>query len=452
LLPVLNDLAKWVDAHMPEIRSSITEFSTQFGHWIDIASDWGHTILNNVGGAVKAVMGWWNSLNPKTKELIETIGGFIAKWALLYGGITAVVAVVGAVVGAFAAIYAAIATPISVVSALIAGIWSLWDSFQTWKKGGKTLIDWGSWAPQIDAAVDGIKAVWGEIETLGSWIARIASIIFDKLKPALSWLGDAFKSAIKNAIHDVLDDIVLITDLLTGKWSDAAKRVKDIWHRHTDPNFHEATEKQPPPTVDHTADQENDSAVPTVGRQARGFRNRNFGNIAFGKFALAHGATGDDNGLAVFANISDGISAMIDLLRSYAKRGLHTVRQIISRWAPEFNKYGKKINNTKEYIDAVAGRLGIKPDADVNLNDANQLYGLLGGITQFENGSNPYKAEIAAAVKAAIGVAPNPVTVQQTNNITITGAANPKDTAREVQRAMAKVNQDAVRTFASRSR
>jgi hypothetical protein len=446
VLPAMGDLAKWIDGHIPQIKAAITSFSEEFAHWVRVASDWGETITGKVGGAIKAVISWWDALSPKTKDLIKTIGGFIVKWALLYGGITAVVSVVSAVVGAFLAVAAAVATPIGVVATLVSGIWSLWDSFQAWKKGSKTFIDWGEWAPQIDAAVDGIKAVWNELKTLGSWIAGIAVIIYDKLKPALDWFGDAFKRAIKDTVYYVLDDIILVTDILTGQWSKAAKIIKDGALGKARP-----VEKQPAPPVDHTADQENDSAVPANGHQARGFRNRNFGNIAYGKFAREHGAAGNDNGLAIFGSISQGINAMIDLLQRYAKQGLHTVRQIISKWAPEFDANGKKINNTKEYIASLAKRLGISADANVNLNDATQLYGLLSGITQFENGSNPYKAEISAAVKARTGSAPAPVTVQQTNHITVTGAANPKDTAREIERALGKVNQNAVRTFAPRS-
>jgi hypothetical protein len=445
LVPVLNELAQWVDTNLPAIKANITSFVETFGHWIRAASDWGHTIMDKVGGAVKAVMSWWDALGPKTQELVKTIGGFVAQWVLLYGGIAAVVAIVSAIVGAFAAIASAISAPIAAVSGLVAGIWSLWDSFQTWKKGGKTLIDWGEWAPQIDAAVAGIKAVWSEIRTLGSWISGIAAIVYDKLSPALNWFGGAFKRAIKDTIHSLLDDVVLVPDILTGQWGKAAKLIKDR-SLGKGPQY----QQQPAPPVDHSGDQENDSAVPTAN-SPRGFRNRNFGNIAFGRFAREHGATGNDNGLAIFGSIGQGINAMIDLLQRYAKQGLHTVRQIIGKWAPEFDKNGKKINNTREYIASVAKRLGISADANVNLNDATQLYGLLSGITQFENGSNPYKAEIGAAVKARTGSAPAPVTVQQTNHITVTGNGDPKATGREIERALARNNADLIRSLQPRT-
>jgi hypothetical protein len=43
------------------------------------------------------------------------------------------------------------------VVALAAGIALLWQDYQTWKRGGDSLIDWGKWEPGIEAAIHGIE-------------------------------------------------------------------------------------------------------------------------------------------------------------------------------------------------------------------------------------------------------------------------------------------------------
>lgn len=44
-------------------------------------------------------------------------------------------------------------SPIGLITALAAGIALLWEDYQTWKEGGDSLIDWGKWKPEVDAAL-----------------------------------------------------------------------------------------------------------------------------------------------------------------------------------------------------------------------------------------------------------------------------------------------------------
>jgi hypothetical protein len=46
-----------------------------------------------------------------------------------------------------------LASPITWVLGLAAAIALLWEDYQTWKEGGKSLIDWGKWKPEVDAAL-----------------------------------------------------------------------------------------------------------------------------------------------------------------------------------------------------------------------------------------------------------------------------------------------------------
>lgn len=65
----------------------------------------------------------------------------------------------------------------------------------------------------------------------------------------------------------------------------------------------------------------------------RSTRNNNPGDIEYGKFALAHGATGNDGGYAKFPDPATGFRAMKALLQAPAYAGL-TVQAALDKWSP----------------------------------------------------------------------------------------------------------------------
>lgn len=85
--------------------------------------------------------------------------------------------------------------------------------------------------------------------------------------------------------------------------------------------------------------------------------NNNPGNIIAGKFATAHGATGANNGFAVFPDPATGSSAMDSLVSHYDLQGL-SIADLIAKWSP-----GSAPGNTpagqQSYTDFVASGLGV---------------------------------------------------------------------------------------------
>jgi hypothetical protein len=57
-------------------------------------------------------------------------------------------------------------SPIGIVTALAGAIYLLWDDYQTWKKGGDSLIPWEKWKPEVDAAISGINKLKDTIKDL----------------------------------------------------------------------------------------------------------------------------------------------------------------------------------------------------------------------------------------------------------------------------------------------
>ena len=83
-------------------------------------------------------------------------------------------------------------------------------------------------------------------------------------------------------------------------------------------------------------------------------RNNNPGDIEYGKFAQAHGATGSDGRFAIFPSLDAGYSAMRALFEAPSYKGL-TVAAALNRWAPAVE------NNTNHYISAVCAWVPCSP-------------------------------------------------------------------------------------------
>jgi hypothetical protein len=80
---------------------------------------------------------------------------------------------------------------------------------------------------------------------------------------------------------------------------------------------------------------------------SRSWRNRNPGNIEYGKFAKEHGAIGSDGRFAIFRTEEDGVNAQRQLLFNGENYRNLTLAQAINRWAPASE------NNVPAYISAM---------------------------------------------------------------------------------------------------
>lgn len=85
-----------------------------------------------------------------------------------------------------------------------------------------------------------------------------------------------------------------------------------------------------------------------------------------------------------------GIRAMGRTLLTYDKRGINTVRAIITRWAPAHE------NDVAAYIDDVAGRMAVDPDDYLDVDDYATAKALVDAIIAHENANYRYKDQIVA--------------------------------------------------------
>ncbi len=134
----------------------------------------------------------------------------------------------------------------------------------------------------------------------------------------------------------------------------------------------------------------------------RGERNNNPGNIreyANDPHWVGERITDDDPAFEEFDTPEDGIRALAKTLLAYQRRhGLRTVSAMINRWAPSNE------NDTLAYVDAVAHDMGVLTEADIDLESAVRLCGIVKAIIRHENGRVIYSdAQIEDGVDRAYG-------------------------------------------------
>lgn len=110
-------------------------------------------------------------------------------------------------------------------------------------------------------------------------------------------------------------------------------------------------------------------------------RQNNPGNIMFGPFAQAHGATGaGTGGIAVFPDVASGQAATDALVSSYALQGF-SIQDLINKWSPP-NAPGNTPESTANYTAAVASAAGVPASTPLTtLQTGADLMGMIPGWT-----------------------------------------------------------------------
>jgi hypothetical protein len=126
----------------------------------------------------------------------------------------------------------------------------------------------------------------------------------------------------------------------------------------------------------------------TVNRGPRGIRNNNPLNIERTNDRWQGMAEHqNDDRFLVFTDARYGYRAAARIVSNYQARGLKTLAQIVSTWAPSVE------NDTLSYINSVAKRAGIEPDQVVTDSEIVQLFE---AMTWHENGEQPYSLDTIA--------------------------------------------------------
>lgn len=114
----------------------------------------------------------------------------------------------------------------------------------------------------------------------------------------------------------------------------------------------------------------------------RGVRNNNPLNIEHHRANKWRGQEGHDGRFVIFTHPLYGYRAATRIIMSYARRGIESVEDIVTTWAPPNE------NDTDGYIKVVESISGLKRDAVPKR--PGELADLFEAMTVMENGYNPY--------------------------------------------------------------
>lgn len=352
----------------------------------------------------QSISDWWDSLDKQSQQLIELIGALTAAWWMLNR--------------------AMIASPITWVLGLAAAIALLWEDYQTWKEGGKSLIDWGKWKPEVDAALKMVGDLKQTVLDLGKALAKLLNI--DPKSWSLKWDFSNFITQ----MGEFSKMLSMIGDLLNaikdGRWSDAASIGKALLKQGSNqPDALPGVSDSANSTADWIKDKTGFDPR-SIGRFFRGEgntladRNNNPGNIR----PVGGG------GFRAFGSALEGWEAMKNQLMRYftgktTGRRLQTIMDIVSTWAPAADN-----NDPAKYARDVAGWMGVSPTAALNLSDPNTMAMLMQSMARKEGYSN-WNSPLAHQAAGA--------QVNQQNTYNIYGG-NAQEIGQEVSRRQLDAN------------
>ncbi|EIV2912418.1 lytic transglycosylase [Serratia marcescens] len=410
----LESFRKNILLNFPKIEGTITAVLKKV---LSLADSIMTLVYRGVQGAGD-LMRWWDRLDDTTKGLIKVLGGLLLAWRMLNS--------------------AFLTSPIGMVTALIAALVALYDDYQVWKEGGDSLINWGKWKPEIDAAMKGIKELRDSIFSVGQEIAKLLNIDLKSwsLKGDIADLTKQFGEFGK--MMTMIGD--LINALKDGNWSEVGRLGKALLSQgQGNPDALSAVTDSANSAADWVKDKTGFDPRSvgqwirgqfSGGNEPRGIRNNNPGNL---NYVGQNGATLEDHATPRFARFNsafEGFAALGKQIKAYYNgtskaagyQKLQSVEDIISRFAPASE------NNTQAYINKLSKMLGVGRGDSLNIQDPQVLATLMNGITQIENGKNPYAPEmVLKAAQSAVGAGGSNSSVF---NINVQGGGDPRETAR----------------------
>lgn len=115
---------------------------------------------------------------------------------------------------------------------------------------------------------------------------------------------------------------------------------------------------------------------------SRGLKNNNPGNVRHdGTKWQGEIIPSQDASFKQFSSMAYGYRCMIKLLQNYSKlHGCNTVHKMINRYAPPIE------NHTDNYIRVVCDRANIQPDAEVAINNKDEMCRIVAAMSYVENG------------------------------------------------------------------
>lgn len=160
----------------------------------------GVVVLMSIGNAMVWVIDKLNLLDDATSGWSSTLIALLALLAPLLALLGPIVVGVGL---------------------LIAGIVTLTNDFNTWRAGGKSLIDWSTWAGEIDRVMTALQPFIRVLKSLVGWLADVGGAILEWLGPRVANVAHAALESLAGGLDSIANAIRIIVALLRGDWKGA---------------------------------------------------------------------------------------------------------------------------------------------------------------------------------------------------------------------------------------
>ncbi len=172
---------KQINANMPKITASLQKFITFIFKAFEATTILGARVFS----ILQRVYDFFYMLHKQTDGWSTIILGVVAAWKFLN--------------------LAFLATPLGMLLTGLTALLALYDDFQVWREGGKSLFDWSSVIPLIDNLVDTLTGLWGVLKGILGTVFGIGKAIIlafsGNFKGALEAWGQAGQSLITIFTH-----------------------------------------------------------------------------------------------------------------------------------------------------------------------------------------------------------------------------------------------------------
>lgn len=198
----LDNLSRRMLDNWPKIEGVVTKVVKG----ILVAADAIGRVAWRITQAIETLIEWFKRLPPQVQQLIGLFAALVSAWRVLNTEF--------------------LKSPIGIILALGTAILALIEDYQTWKEGGKSLIAWEKWEPEINAAIKSLSKLRDSVAEIGAEIAKLLNIDLKNwsLKGDIDNLTRQFGEFGK--MIQMIGD--LINALNEGRWSDAASIGKNL--------------------------------------------------------------------------------------------------------------------------------------------------------------------------------------------------------------------------------
>lgn len=288
----------------------------------------GYDLLQMVAPAMEKFIGFLEAIAAWAQRH-ERIVVLIAGLATALTGVAVLGPMLKAVSTAWTALMGAIAAAgptfevLGIVAAIGAAILLLWQDYKVWSEGGRSYFDWSAWTNMVSAAGNAWHELGSAIENALNWLVKW----YDKAMQKLGF--DTSEKAQTTAEQQAIEayNRAHPEHRIAAYSAGTRKLGQEIARRE---GFYNTRSGYVPNATG------SGSHFSTTARANIPQRAHNPGDLEYGTFALAHGATGyilaqGGKKIAIFPDDQTGFMAMYSLLGTKGYAGL-SADQAIARW------------------------------------------------------------------------------------------------------------------------